>query len=272
MDDKVTCQELESRLKDLRTGDHLCCIYESEEEHQALLTPYLRQGLEKGEKVLYVVDAHKEEEIINYLRDDGVEVETFLASGQLVMLTPYETYKREESFNPDKMIGLLREETERSLNEGYSALRATGEMTWALRDPRDSDLLIEYEAKLNDFFAVNKCLAICQYDRRRFESSLLLNVLATHPIVINGTEVFENFFYVPPKDLFGPNPDKAKLDTLLADLNYRKRVEIGLDEHSRNLERIIEERIEELNKALYYSKEAMDEIDDVLKSDTDDVI
>ena len=44
-------------ITDLRPGDHLCCLYETEEQHRAVVTPFLRQGLERGEKVLYIVDA-----------------------------------------------------------------------------------------------------------------------------------------------------------------------------------------------------------------------
>jgi len=33
----------------LRPGDHLCCIYEMEEEHRAVLMPFLRQGMERGD-------------------------------------------------------------------------------------------------------------------------------------------------------------------------------------------------------------------------------
>ena len=36
-------------IGDLRPGDHLCCLFETEEEHRALVTPYILQGLERGE-------------------------------------------------------------------------------------------------------------------------------------------------------------------------------------------------------------------------------
>lgn len=45
-------------IKELGIGDHLCCLYETEEEHRALLTPFMRGGLEQGEKVLYIIYYH----------------------------------------------------------------------------------------------------------------------------------------------------------------------------------------------------------------------
>ena len=63
-------------------------------------------------------------------------------------------------FDPDGMICLLEKETRRALDEGYSALRLTGEMSWALQGLPGSERLMEYESKLNTFFSGNKCLAI----------------------------------------------------------------------------------------------------------------
>jgi len=177
-------------IADLQPGDHLCCLYETEEEHRAVLTPFLRQGLERGEKVIYIVDTRTAEAILGYLQDNGLEVEPYLASGQLAILTHHNACMREGIFDPEGMIALLRAETERALAQGYPALRVTGEMTWALRGLPGSERLIEYEARLNEFFPGSKCLAICQYDRRRFDLAVLLDVLRTHPVAVIGTEVY----------------------------------------------------------------------------------
>jgi len=212
-------------ITDLRPADHLCCLYETEEEHRALLAPYLQQGLERGEKVLYIVDAHTAETVLNYLRDNGVEVEPYLANGQLSMLTINDAYMRDGIFNPDGMIELLRSETERALAEGYQALRVTGEMTWALQGLLGSERLIEYEAKLNTFLPGSKCLALCQYDRRRFQPDVLLDVLATHPIAVVGTAIYDNFYYIPVTDFLGPDRVGATLRRWLHNLEARRRAE-----------------------------------------------
>ena len=119
-------------LAELEPGDHLCCIYETEEEHRSLVTPFLRHGLEKGQKTIYIVDARTAETVIGYLRDDGVKVEPYLEKGQFVIIGVKDAYMKEGVFDPDGMIELLRSETELALAEGYEALRVTGEMTWAL--------------------------------------------------------------------------------------------------------------------------------------------
>ena len=66
-------------ITDLAPGDHLCWFYDTEEDHRAVITPFLRQGLERGEKVLYIVDARTAEAVPAYLRENGLEVEPYLA-------------------------------------------------------------------------------------------------------------------------------------------------------------------------------------------------
>ncbi|RLB31370.1 MAG: hypothetical protein DRG87_02655 [Deltaproteobacteria bacterium] len=62
-------------LENLELGDHLCCIYETEEEHRSLVTPFLRHGLERNQKAIYIVDARTADTVSGYLRDDGLTVE-----------------------------------------------------------------------------------------------------------------------------------------------------------------------------------------------------
>jgi two-component system cell cycle sensor histidine kinase/response regulator CckA len=244
MDKKQGYEALKQSVKDMRPGDHLCFIYETKKEHQALLTPFMRQGLELGEKVLYIIDDHTKKEVLNYLRDDGMVVESYLKSGQLDIITVDKAYMKEGFFDPDAMIELLRDETERSMEQGYSALRLTGEMTWSLKGKRGSERLIEYEARVNEFFPNSRCLAICQYDRRRFEPAMLSDVLATHPIAIIGTEIIDNFYYVPPEDFLRPDREAKKLDKRIKSLLDLKKVGKALYESEERYRRLFIEALD----------------------------
>ncbi len=219
-----TSADLHKKISILRPGDHLCCIYETEEEHRALLTPYIRQGLERNEKVIYIVDARTAETVLEYLREDGLDPSSCLDRGQLVLHTVSDAYMREGAFIPDRMISFLRQETDRAVGEGYGALRVTGEMSWALRRLPGSNPLIEYEAKLNTFLTGSRCLALCQYDRRRFSPEILLGVLATHPIAVIGTEVFDNLHFVPPEVFLTHDFSTAILGHWIEGLRIRRLV------------------------------------------------
>lgn len=215
-------------LVDLKPGDHLCYLYESEEEHRALLTPFLRHGLERGEKVIYVVDARTSEAILDSLREDGIDVEQYLASGRLAILAGEGFYARDGAFDPDAAIAALRTETDRALAQGCSALRLTTEMTWSLRGIPGSERSIEFESKLNAFLLDSRCVSLCQYDRRRFDAVALLNALVTHPATVVGTTICDNFYYMPLTNFQGHDLPTSALRCWLGNLAEHKRREESL--------------------------------------------
>ena len=151
------------------------------------MIPFILIGLKRKEKCIYVADSYTIDQIREFLSQEGVDVKALEHSGQLIMLLESETYTKNGSFDPDKMISLLANETQRAIADGYTALRVTGEMTWVLRGQPGSDRVIEYEAKLNrNFFPKYPCIALCQYDKRRFPPDTIIDVMRTHSKVIIG--------------------------------------------------------------------------------------
>ncbi len=243
--------ELGQRLWRLQAGDHLCCLYATEEEHRAVLSPFMRQGLERHEKVLYIVHDHSAAQILSYLSADGVEVDPYRQRGQLTVRSSGDAYMPAGTFEPERMMALLRSETDRAVAEGYKALRVTGEMSWVLGGSPGAGRIVEYEARLNTFFPGSRCLGVCQYDRRRFEPGVLLDVLATHPLAVIGTEVYDNFYYMPPQDFFGANPVAAKLDGWLNQLKERKRSETQIRTLTRKLMKTQEDERRMISRELH---------------------
>jgi hypothetical protein len=185
----------------LSSGDHSCLIYNSEEEHAKYLTHFIKQGLKSHEKVIYLVDNHTASNVINSLMNDGFDGKPYLENGQLLFKKSQYCYTREDVFDPDKMITLLKKEIDNCLDQGYSGLRIIGEMTWALKGIPGSEKLVEYEAKLNKFFKNKKCVALCQYDQKRFDKSLLLDVIGVHPINIINEKIYYNDIYKSATDI-----------------------------------------------------------------------
>jgi signal transduction histidine kinase len=235
---------------DLQPGDHLCFLYETEDERREVLTPFLRQGLEQGEKSLYIVASSRQHSrehakisarIVGYLRGDGLDVEPYLARRQLTFLTAAETYLRGGFFDPQSMIVWLQTETQQALIEGYSTLRVASEMNWALSGSPGSERLIEYEAKLNDFLSGGQCITLCQYDRRRFAPATLLDALRTHPIALVGTELHDNCYYIPPAELLGIDSPESELRHWLQNLTEHRRTEEALRIRTHELDQRVKE-------------------------------
>lgn len=205
----------------MHAGDHYCGIYRSDEDHRALIVDFVRDGVDRNEKMMYIVNVQTAEELKATLAAANVDADGLVNKRQLVILTAKEAYLRGGQFDPDKMIQLLRDETKQALEDGYTALRVTGEMTWALSGEPGSERLVEYESKLNQFFPKSQCYAICQYDRRRFDSEMLLEILNTHPLVLYGQEGFDNsgMYFVPPQQFLNSDRQSAILDRWLHNLS-----------------------------------------------------
>jgi DNA-binding CsgD family transcriptional regulator len=235
-------------MASLAPGDHMAGIYGSDEERRVLLSAYVREGLAQGDKILFLAD---EQTVRGDLGgpDEEAGVVPGLEAGRLRILPPERSYTRQSVFDPERMLSLLQEETGRARSEGYRALRAAGEMAWALRGAPGAERLIEYEARINDLFRGGSCLALCLYDRRRFSPGVLLGVLATHTLVAVGVDVIDNPYYVPPGDLLGPDVEAARLEGWIRTLTERKRAEDELREARDTLELQVEERTRELTEA-----------------------
>jgi hypothetical protein len=124
--------EPSGRIAELDVHDHLCFIYETPEQQFAAIVPYIRFGLERGEKCVYIVDHNEASTVPNALRSGGIDVESAVASNSLTILTKKDAYLKRGFFDPDWMIGFLKEACDAALASGYPALRATREMTWIL--------------------------------------------------------------------------------------------------------------------------------------------
>ena len=216
---------LSEALKALNPHDHLCLIYETEEEWRSAAISFMVLGLRRNEKCMYVVDIHAADQIRSFLSEEGVDTDAAEASGQLVILHETEAYTREGAFDPDKMIVLLIEETKKAVSEGFSALRVTGEMSWALRDHPGSETLIEYEAKLNrDFFPYYPCLAICQYHMGRFDPGTIRYVIMTHPLMVRNNHIYHNPYYIPPEEFLSHRRNHYEVDHWLQNLEHQSLV------------------------------------------------
>jgi PAS domain S-box-containing protein len=209
-------------IAELRAGDHLCCLYDDDDEHRAVLTPFLRQGLEHGEKVVYVADAAATERAVRYLRDDGLAVEAMRRRGQFATVARDTTALRDGLFDPFAMFTMAKDEVERAAAEGYEVVRVAEDRTWAVPGLPSSVRLAEFERLLDGFLGGARALALCLYDRRRFVPATLLDALPSHPWAIIGGEVCENVRYVPPDDVPSAERPAAELVRWLRSLVERK--------------------------------------------------
>jgi KaiC/GvpD/RAD55 family RecA-like ATPase len=219
--------QLSSAIERLQVHDHVCLIYETQEEQLAAVVPYIKVGLERGEKCIYILDDNTRDWIVEALRSGGIDVDPALNSGALTPLNKQETYLKHGIFDPDQTIEHFREATSRAKQEGYSALRVTGEMTWVLGGELGADRLMEYVSDLNYFFSDNEVIALCQYNRRRFGPEEIMGVIYTHPMLISGGVLCRNYYYVPPEEYLNPGQPALQVDRLIRNIvEHEKTAEL----------------------------------------------
>lgn len=182
------------------TWNHICSIYRTRDEQFSVIVPFMLAGLRNNEKCIYIADEDSKEVIIGHFEKAEVGAGSE-AADSMVFLTREDAYLKDGSFDPDRMIDLLRDTEKQALDQGYNGVRVAGEMTWIFTKLPGVQRLIEYEANLNHFLPESKCKAVCQYDENRFSPDVLLEVLHTHPLIGLHGKVYENPYFIPP-DLF----------------------------------------------------------------------
>jgi chemotaxis family two-component system sensor kinase Cph1 len=117
-------------LDQLSVHDHICSVYETKEEQFSVIVPFMKIGLERGEKCIYVVNDNTAHEVQDAMQAGGIGTDSAFKSGSLNILNRQEYFLKQGSFEPDWMIQFLKETTDSAKSEGFNALRLTAEMDW----------------------------------------------------------------------------------------------------------------------------------------------
>ncbi|HWP96533.1 MAG TPA: MEDS domain-containing protein [Syntrophomonadaceae bacterium] len=165
--------------RDLALKKHTYLIYDTFEERQRMVVPYLCAGLANQEKCLYIMDHNIIPEITAGLDKQGVNAWTL--QNHVSFFPIREAFLFESQFDPYQATLFLTEQARQANREGYAALRFCCEMGGIVPYISDTKVLVKYETLLNRFiFCKYNCTALCLYEARQFQSELLLEVEAVH--------------------------------------------------------------------------------------------
>jgi ABC-type transporter Mla MlaB component len=150
----------------VRPGEHACCRFADAHDRERLAIAFLRSGLRRGHKVVYLCDPEDPDVFVERLAAIDEVVEPALARGQLAIRSGSETYFAGGAFDADRMLELAREERDRAFAEGYTGLSYTGDMSWVDNDPPGHDQIHDYERRIADEMDNGTFIFLCQYDHR----------------------------------------------------------------------------------------------------------
>lgn len=174
--------------EELGLGDHAAFFFTSNKERLAFVIPYTISGFRKCERCIYIADENTVPDILAQFTDAGIDVGAATANGALSVVTKHDSYLRHGAFDPERMIEDLDREVRLALQSGFSGLRVTGEMTWALDLPSVLVRLCDYEAELRRHWP-SQLAGLCQYNEMLFPDDVVARMAACHDIVVRNGKI-----------------------------------------------------------------------------------
>lgn len=174
----------------VRPGEHACSRLARADDQRMFARAFVRGGLANGHKVVYLSDRDRDRVIADLtgqgdeVQQDGV-IEAALASDQLDIRGASDTYMPDGTFDVEHMLRTARNEHDRALSEGYPALSLTGEMAWALCGAPGTELITEYERRLDETAQEATLVILCQYDQGGFARGPLGDIAAAHSVDVS---------------------------------------------------------------------------------------
>ncbi len=173
-------------------SNHICALYDSRDVRDDMLEHFLREGLDRGDKcVCFVGQSH---DLMKRLSLDERHVTG--PAKQLEFQDADEAYLDNGTFCKEIMLDRLLRHVTSAVNDGYALTRLAGDMSWVIRNRIDPQLVVAYEAQVNNFAWPSPQIALCLYDLAEFDGSVIVDVLRTHPKVYLNGMVVANPYYV----------------------------------------------------------------------------
>jgi len=181
-------------------GSHICQIYSDEGERQASLLGFLESGLKNGEKTACFSSKTDDTVLARHLEERGLSFPQLTQKKALTKAGTSEVYLRDGCFEPERMLGVLRQFYLDAVSEGYTAARVIGEMIPEVLTMQGGSRLMEYESRVSMLQRECPVTTVCQYDAEAFDGATLMQILKVHPLMVMHGSVVHNPFYVQPEE------------------------------------------------------------------------
>jgi hypothetical protein len=185
----------------LEYSRHVCGFFRTPEQAYDLLLPFMKEGLELGERAFYLVDSDRRAEHLQRLQDIGINAFDAEFSGQLEVRGWDEAQFRPGYFDQDAMLAVLQDALTDGRTRGFKQTRLVAHMEWTTKDVRGIENVLEFETRVNYVSARNDDPLICAYDLASYGAGMIVDILRTHPYVIIGGILQQNPFFVPPDEM-----------------------------------------------------------------------
>ena len=131
-----------SHLDEVR---HVCAFFNSEDEEYRVLLPFIKDGIECGDKAVHVVNPGQRHDHLRRLTGAGIDVDAAMQRGQFELRINTEAYLQNGRFDPDRMLQVFEELASGNAAGGFPLSRIVCRMDWAADDHSTIDKLVGFE-------------------------------------------------------------------------------------------------------------------------------
>ncbi len=231
--------DLEFALEQLQPHDHICLIFETSEEWQKAIVPFIRDGLHRREKILYFTDARSLHEIRKLLCSCSIDVEEAESNRQLQFLQSKDFSSSNGAFDPEVTVSSLVRETASAASEGFMSVRVTADISTFLSGQHEMERLLKFEERLDtDLLAEHPCIVLCQYNKRLIDPKIIKAAFLTHPLITSGNRVMRNLHCIPAREYLGENRVQQETECLMKYLEREHQTHKALSRVNEELEQV----------------------------------
>jgi len=180
---------------------HASWAYSSDAERASAVTEWLREGIELGQRALYVGEGTTTE-LRNDLRDledrDRREAE-----GALVVLPHTSVYDLSAPIDPATQLAAYDQVVQHAIKDGYSGARVAADITPLVEDPARRTSHLAWEQYADRYIAEQPLAPMCLHDTRRVQGDDIDAIACVHARQRPGEPLFA---------LYGTGAGRARLE------------------------------------------------------------
>jgi hypothetical protein len=198
-----------SQLGEVR---HVCAFFSNEDEEYRVLLPFIKEGIEHGDKAVHVVNPQQRDEHLHRLASAGIDSAAAQQAGQLEIKINTEAYLRDGKFDQNRMLETFEQLASGNAPGDFPLSRIVCRMDWVVGDESRLENVIEFESRVNDVWSRHDDAVICTYHLAKFGGDAIIDILRTHPMVIIGGILQQNPFFVPPENFLPEYRQRRRQD------------------------------------------------------------
>ncbi len=161
------------------SGQHLCALYQDQDERQRLTAAVVRGALAAGDRIMYLASGPPDGAVA-LLEAGGIETGRPLRGGQLLVCGFGEVYGDPATMDLARLVAASRMALSQSLAAGFPGLRITAEMGGHPGPAGPLERLVRWERMVSQMLGEVGIAAICRYDQRQLDEPAAAIIAAEH--------------------------------------------------------------------------------------------